>query len=136
MKRSLPVQTASKLTAFLLALSLLPAQAHHSVVMFNMARESVMRGTIKDFQWTNPHTWLLLQVTDSHGGVQTWSFEGYPPSILSRMGLKRSQFPTGERVTVHAFLMKDGSRAGLLGKVVRADGTELDLSRYGGNDLR
>jgi hypothetical protein len=89
----------------------------------------VIEGTIKDFQWTNPHSWLLVQESGASGRL--WSFESGPPNILARIGVKRSQFPTGEKVTVHAFLMKDGTPAGLVTRVVKADGTEISLGSVG-----
>jgi hypothetical protein len=129
MQRSYSPRIRAALAAAALALGLSPAHAHHSATMFDVGHDTVIQGTIKDFQWTNPHSWLLVQ--ESGGSGRLWSFESGPPNILARIGVKRSQFPTGEKITVHAFLMKDGSPAGLVTKVVKADGTEINLGSVG-----
>lgn len=114
-----------------LALLWIPvSQAHHSGSMFDMAHESVLEGTIKDFQWTNPHSWLLVDIADSSGTTKTWAFEAGPPSILSRINVKRSDFVPGQKVAVHAWLMKDSTPAGLLYEIVRPDGSIVKVSAF------
>ena len=129
MRRSYSPGVCAALAIAALRLSLSPAYAHHSAAMFDVGHDTVIQGTIKDFQWTNPHSWLLVQ--ESGGSGRLWSFESGPPNILARIGVKRNQFPTGEKITVHAFLMKDGSPAGLVTRVVKADGTEITLGSIG-----
>jgi Family of unknown function (DUF6152) len=129
MQRYYSLRIRAALAATALALGLSPAHAHHSAAMFDIGHDTVINGTIKDFQWTNPHSWLIVQ--ENGGSNRVWSFESGPPNILARIGVKRSQFPTGEKITVHAFLMKDGTPAGLATKVVKADGTEITLGSVG-----
>jgi len=128
-QRSLSQRIGAAMAAAALMLVLSPAHAHHSAAMFDMGHDTVINGTIKDFQWTNPHSWLIVQ--ENGGSGRLWSFESGPPNILARIGVKRSQFPTGEKITVHAFLMRDGTPAGLVTKVVKADGTEITLGTIG-----
>jgi len=104
------------------------ASAHHSAVMFDMSHISIIQGTVKDFQWTNPHSWLLIEVAAADGATSTWSFEAGPPTILMRMGVKKADFVAGEKVAVHAWAMKDGMPAGLLQSVVRADGSTINVA--------
>jgi hypothetical protein len=117
-----------RLGVIVLVMNTTPALAHHSASMFDMTREVAIKGTVKDFQWTNPHSWLLLEVTAEDGTSATWSFEAGPPSILSRMKVKKSDFVPGEKVTVHAWPIKDDTRAGLLKSVVRPDDTVIQVA--------
>src|SRR4029453_15606144 len=50
-------------------------EAHHSAVMFDDQKEVTLEGTVKEFQYTNPHSWLLVDVTNKDGSVTTWGFE-------------------------------------------------------------
>jgi hypothetical protein len=105
-----------------------PALAHHSASMFDMTHEVSIQGTVKDFQWTNPHSWLLIEVPAQDGSTATWSFEAGPPSILSRMKIRKSDFVAGEKITVSAWIMKDDTKAGLLKSVLLADGTVIQVA--------
>jgi Family of unknown function (DUF6152) len=105
-----------------------PALAHHSASMFDMTHEVSIEGTVKDFQWTNPHSWLLIEVAAQDGSTAIWSFEAGPPSILSRMKVRKSDFVAGEKVTVHAWIMKDDTKAGLLKSVQMADGSVVQVA--------
>lgn len=98
------------------------ARAHHSVAMFDTGREIVIEGVLKDMQWTNPHSWLIVTVTAADGTTSDWSLESGPPSMLAQMGFKRTDFKVGERVTVHLHPMRDGQPLGLFMSMVRADG--------------
>jgi hypothetical protein len=63
-----------------------PALAHHSFSMFDAAKKITLEGTIKDFEGTNPHSWILLNVTNATGGQEQWAIEMGPPSGLTRLG--------------------------------------------------
>ena len=119
--------------AALLALSLgvSPVLAHHSFAMFDRTKEITVTGTVKDFQYTNPHSWVILVVPGADGQAVEWGFESEGPSTLLRNGVKKSSIPTGEKVTIHAYPMRDGRPAGSLISVVKADGTTISF-RGGG----
>jgi hypothetical protein len=102
-----------------------PAMAHHSFAMFDMTKQVTVSGVIKDFQYTNPHSWVIVTVTDPAGKTVDWSFETEGPSTLLRAGIKKSSLPTGDRVTVKCMPMRDGRPAGALINVTKADGTIL-----------
>ena len=75
-----------------------PALAHHSSAGFG-SEVRVISGTIKEFQFKNPHTWI--QVLVEEGGKTTeWSLEWGSPNQLGRMGYRPSSFPAGAKVTV------------------------------------
>jgi hypothetical protein len=101
------------------------AGAHHSTAMFEPERRVTLNGTIKDFQWTNPHAWIQIVVPGADGKPADWSFECGSPNTLSRQGWKPSTFKPGDAVTIVANPMKDGTPAGLLYTVTLADGRVL-----------
>ncbi len=90
-----------------------PAFSHHSNAMFNQDEVLALSGTIKEFQFTNPHTWLQLMVKDESGKEVEWSLEWGSPNNLGRQGVRPSTFPPGSDVTIKTYPMKDGSPGGL-----------------------
>src|SRR6185436_366170 len=64
--------------------------AHHSAAMFDEKKTITVEGEVKEFQLTNPHPWLLVDVKDKAGKVSTWGFEAEGPSPLARAGIKPS----------------------------------------------
>jgi hypothetical protein len=98
-------------------LAVAPAQAHHAFSMFDPTREIVLDGTVKDFQWTNPHAWVQLIVKDSSGKEVEWSIEGASPNNLARFGWNRSSVKAGDRAQAVIHPLKDGSIGGSLVKI-------------------
>jgi Family of unknown function (DUF6152) len=107
------------------------ASAHHSFAMFDTSKQVSVAGVIKDFQYTNPHSWVILTVAGADGKTTDWSFESEGPSTLLRAGIKRSSLPIGDKVTIKCFPMKDGRPAGALINVTKADGSVI-VFRNGG----
>ncbi len=95
-----------------------PGSAHHSFAMFDMTKETSYTGTIKAFEYTNPHTWTRLLVPNGKGGTDEWAFEGLGPGSLKRWGWTKDTLKPGDKVTIVAHPMRDGSRAGSFSKVV------------------
>jgi hypothetical protein len=112
-----------------LAFSLLtctgPVLAHHSFAMFDQTKKVNIEGVVKEFQWTNPHSWLQVMVKNDQGGTDEWSLEMLSPSVLGRMGWKRNSLKPGDKVTVQFFPMRDGSHGGNLINVTTADGQTI-----------
>jgi hypothetical protein len=102
-----------------------PALAHHSGAMFDPTKTVTIEGTVKEFQYTNPHSWLEVLVVGPDGKEVEWGFESEGPSTLLRAGIKAKSFVPGEKVTVVCHPMKDGRSAGSLMSVTKADGTVL-----------
>ncbi len=94
-----------------------PAAAHHAFAMFDTNRELLLDGTVKEFQWTNPHTWVQLLVKDPSGREVEWAIEGSSPNNLSRFGWTRNSLKTGDHVQVVVHPLKDGSIGGSLVKI-------------------
>src|SRR3712207_9332850 len=94
--------------------------AHHSGAMFDEKKEATLSGVVKEFQYTNPHSWLLVDVKGQDGKVTTWGFEAEGPSTLLRAGIRRSDFAPGTQVTITGHPMRDGRPAAAWVKAVRA----------------
>ena len=97
------------------------ALAHHSFAMFDQNRQVSIVGTVKDFQWTNPH--VFIEVIDSAGVV--WSVELNSPNNLIRQGWSRHAIATGDKVTVLINPLRDGKNGGLFNAVTLPNGKIL-----------
>jgi hypothetical protein len=102
------------------------ANAHHSATMFEQTKTITVEGVVKEFQYSNPHSWLLVDVKDKAGKVTTWGFEAEGPSTLQRAGIRPSEFPAGTKVTMTGRPMKDGTPAAIWVLAVRGDGKRFD----------
>jgi len=85
--------------------------AHHSAAMFDEKKTITVEGEVKEFQLTNPHSWLLVDVTNKDGSVTTWGFEAEGPSTLTRAGIRPSELPVGTKLRISGHPMKDGRPA-------------------------
>ena len=103
----------------------LPALSHHSNSAYQVDEVITLSGTVKEWRWSNPHTWLYLTVEGENGEQAEWAVEGRAPGILGRAGWDREVLQPGETVTVHASPSKDGSLVGIIARVTKADGTIL-----------
>lgn len=119
------------LMATIAAVAAAPALAHHSANMFDLSKTVEVKGTVKEFHWTNPHSWMVLESPDAAGKAVQWSFEANGPGYLVRNGWKRESLKPGDQISVTANPMRDGSTGGNLVKVVLANGQELS-ARVGG----
>ena len=117
--------TAGALFAIGFAAGSTAASAHHSVQMYDMQQEVTVSGTVKEFQYTNPHSWLLVDVKNDDGTSTVWGFEAEGPGILMRAGIMRNSLPAGTKVTVTGHPMKDGRPAATWVKLEMEDGTEM-----------
>ena len=100
----------ASVTAFALSV---PASAHHSFAMFDAAKEVTVQGPVKEFEWTNPHSWLRVMVMDQKTGKPVlWAFELSSPARLTTMGMHADSVKPGDNVTVTFHPMKDGTRGG------------------------
>jgi hypothetical protein len=92
-----------------------PVQAHHSFAMFDMSRQLTLEGTVRSFQYTNPHIWINLTVIDSKTGQPVeWGIEGASPNTLSRTGWNHSIIKSGDKVKITIHPLRDGRPGGSL----------------------
>jgi hypothetical protein len=112
MNRSSKILAALGLT--LTALAAAPiASAHHSAVMYDDKNSRVLEGTVKSFNWTNPHVTLEFLATGKPGEAPTlWTVEMTSPGVLTRAGWSKRSFNPGERVSVDVAPLKDGRPGG------------------------
>ncbi len=100
----------STVAAFALSV---PASAHHSFAMFDANKEVTVQGSVKEFEWTNPHSWLRVMVMDDKSGKPVlWAFELSSPARLTTMGMHADSVKPGDAVSVTFHPMKDGTRGG------------------------
>jgi hypothetical protein len=89
-----------------------PVLAHHSNAGFNPEAVKEITGTVKEFQFRNPHSWIQVNVTDATGKVTEWSFEWGSPNQLGREGVRPATFSPGMNVTIKFHPMLNGSAVG------------------------
>ena len=100
------------------------AGAHHSTAMFDMQHTVTINGTVTQFDWTNPHTFIYLEVMNN-GATESWSIEGMSPNYLSRNGWTRHTLKAGDKISMDLHLLKDGRKGGFCAWVTLPDGKRL-----------
>jgi hypothetical protein len=106
-----------------LAIYAIPAVAHHSFAMFDASKTVTLEGSVKEFQWTNPHAWILLNVANPQGQADMWAIELNGPSALVRDGWKPKTLTPGMNVAVTIHPLHDGSNGGQFLNVKLPDGS-------------
>jgi hypothetical protein len=126
--RRFPVRNG-RLNAFLVAVCLLavsvPLSAHHGAAGYNMDKELVMKGTVTDWLWANPHCFLKYDTTDEAGTLSHWAVEVSNPTDMTKRGWSKRSLKPGDEVTVTVRPAKNGAPVGQLLKVVLPNGQTL-----------
>ena len=102
-----------------------PATAHHSFAMFDGDITVSLEGTVKEFQWTYPHAWILMMVADEAGQEQQWALELPSPGGLARDGWLPKSLVPGMEIVARAHPLKNGGPGGSALDVTLDDGTVL-----------
>src|ERR1700678_2172538 len=102
-----------------------PAFAHHSFSMFDHDKTVTVNGTVKEFDWTNPHAWIHLVVMGADGKAHNWQFEMGGPAQEAKAGWTPTIVKPGDQLAVNFHPLKDGSNGGQLLNVVLADGKKV-----------
>lgn len=102
-----------------------PSLAHHSFAMFDADKTVELEGTVKEFQWTNPHSWLQVVVIDEAGQQVEWSLEMGSPGSLARKGWRPRTLNPGDKISFSMHPLKDGSSGGQFLSAALPDGTVL-----------
>jgi hypothetical protein len=114
------------LTAIAVAAFTASALAHHSFAMFDAQKTVTLEGTVRQFEWVNPHSWLRVMVdAEKTGKPVLWAIELSSPSRLVTMGMRADSMRPGDVVSVTIHPMKDGSRGGQFIQAVLADGKKV-----------
>jgi hypothetical protein len=98
--------------------------AHHSGAMFDSQTSTTLTGTVKVFQWTNPHCWIQVLVPGEQGPTE-WSVEMGSPSQLYRWGWRQGTVKPGDTITVVIHPMRDGTKGGLFVSAIGKDGKPI-----------
>ncbi|HEV2701287.1 MAG TPA: DUF6152 family protein [Steroidobacteraceae bacterium] len=111
-----------------------PCLAHHSMAMFDATKTIALRGTVKEFQWTNPHCFIQLLVPEAGkaaaaGQVIEWSIELNSPLASYRLGFKPGTFKTGDNVTIVINPVKDGTAGGQFRSATDSAGRPLPAGK-------
>jgi hypothetical protein len=111
------------------------ATAHHSFAMFDQTQRVTLKGKVTEFQWTNPHAFIHMSVTDADGKTEEWAIELNSPNNLRRQGWKSTSLKPGDEVTLVMFPLRDlsGHKGGLFIEVTLPDGTVLKEAAFTGN---
>ena len=99
--------------------------AHHGNATYDTSKPVVLKATVKEFVWANPHSLIMFDAQDGKGGVIHWTVESGSPASLGSEGWNRNSLRVGDQVTIYFFQAKTGAPVGRLGKVVLPDGKEL-----------
>lgn len=108
-----------------------PAVAHHSFAMFDIKSSIILKGTIKEVHWSNPHVWVDIVVPTPGKPPVTWGIEAGATNTLGRQGWKRDSLKPGDNVTLEVHPMRNGTPAGSMMKATLADGSTLTLGAQG-----
>jgi hypothetical protein len=107
-------------------MSAIPAIAHHSFAMFDAEKVTTLEGTVKDFQWTNPHSWILMMVNDPQGGgAKQWAIEMGGPAGLARQGWRPKTLTSGMQIKAVIHPLRDGGAGGQFMAVTLPDGKQF-----------
>ena len=103
-----------------------PVFAHHSFAAeFDIKQPITLKGTVTKVEWTNPHVWIYIDVTNNSGAVEHWQCENGAPNALSRMGWTRHSLNVGDNITVQGFRAKNAEFTANARQVTLADGRKV-----------
>ena len=105
------------------------AAAHHSFAMFDMGKEVTVKGTVKKFQWTNPHAYIQLVAKDDAGRDVEWSMEMGAPMYLYARGWRPRTLRAGMRINVTLNPLRNGRPGGVVRDVTDAEGKPIGTNR-------
>jgi hypothetical protein len=101
------------------------ALAHHSYSAFDMVGTKTVTGTITKFDWSNPHSWIWIDVKNEQGKVETWGIEGMSPNFLARRGWTRTTLKPGDQITMTFHPVRGGDKGGSFVSAKKANGEAL-----------
>ena len=101
------------------------SQAHHSGAMFDRLKTIELKGVVKAYQYTNPHAWIRVLVTDEKGNTVEWGIEGGSPRLMAGWGITPEVIRPGDEISIRTHPLRDGRPGGALVDVTLANGKVL-----------
>ena len=101
------------------------AWAHHNAAGIDRTKTVTVEGTVKEFKWANPHSWVEIAVPDKKGGIELWNAEMTSPSILVKAGWKKTSLAAGDKVKLVVNPMANGAPGGLFVSITLPSGQQL-----------
>ncbi len=101
------------------------AAAHHSPAVFDRSREVRVEGTVKEFRWGMPHSWIHLDVAGEAGVAGEWTIEMNPASSLVKRGWRASTLKPGDKVSVLVYPLRNDEKGGQFISITLPDGNVL-----------
>lgn len=105
-----------------------PVFAHHSTAEYDMTKLSSVKGTVAEFEWSNPHAYIHIDVANDKGKSEKWTAELASLGMLSRVNWKRDTVKPGDEITIVGNRAKSGTNYMRLDKIIFANGTELSAA--------
>lgn len=99
------------------------AEAHHSFAMFDRTTNISLEGTVIEFEYTNPHSWLYVEIEEADGSIAEWTIEMGSPGGMGRAGWEIDTVKPGDHVIVEIHPLKDGTWGGQYIEAKLPDGT-------------
>src|SRR5215831_15574714 len=119
------------LVAALGVFATVPLIAHHGAAAYDVGKKVVLKGTVKEWIYSNPHCLLTLEVTGEDGQAVKWIVEGQAPNVVYPAGYRKDTFTFGDQVTVTVEPVKNGRPMGRILAAVTADGKSLGAASSG-----
>ena len=105
------------------------AHAHHGSADYHVDREITVTGVVKEWRWTNPHTWVYVAVARADGSIEQWEGEGPPLTWASQRGWSGATLRAGDELSMVMYPSRRGARAGLVKRIDRPGREPLLISR-------
>jgi Family of unknown function (DUF6152) len=128
MKVAINIKARAVVASFafgLAALAAPAAYAHHSFAQFELSKLTALTGTVKEWNWANPHTWLHVSVVKADGAVEEWALVGSSPNMMSRWGWNAADIKVGDKVVIDIHPARDARHVGAIQTLFTADGKVL-----------
>ena len=126
--RTFSVRAAALAAFALVVASAVSVAAHHSFAAEYDANAALtLKGVVTKVEWTNPHAYVYIDVTDENGKVVNWAFEGYPPNTLKRTGFPRDLLKSGDVITITGYRARFTPNRAAGREITLADGRKIFL---------
>jgi hypothetical protein len=110
-----------------------PLHAHHGVAAYDMTTPSILKGTVREFDWSNPHATIHIDAPDDKGVMRKWEVETNSPNLLNRAGWNKETIKPGAQMAIHGFKGKDNAPTMRMEKIVLPDGREITPANVNAN---